>query len=148
MRLDQASQGILRNLARGGDARHLVQRGLRRQLRIEAAGGSGDQRQRDRRAANLLGLHMVGDAFGERRIAGRQVAGGAGHGGVVAGRGARVEPFGAIEFLRDQGGAADFAMRVADQAAVGLPGKGELGDGGDGQRVGDAGDQAQQDEAG
>ncbi|MNE78657.1 hypothetical protein D3C80_1750810 [compost metagenome] len=36
-------------------------------------------------------------------------------------------------------------MRVADQAAVGLPGKGELGDAGDGQRVGDAGDQAQQD---
>ncbi|MNO69773.1 hypothetical protein D3C76_606320 [compost metagenome] len=143
MRLDQPLQAGGRQLARGGDARHLVQRGGRRQLRVESAGGSGHQRLRHRLPVHRFGGGIPGDPRGQCRVARREVAGSAGDGGEIAGRGARVEPFGAFELLRDQRGTTNLALLVTDQAAVGLLVESHLGDGGDRQRVGDAGDQGE-----
>ncbi|MOA11851.1 hypothetical protein D3C78_1318100 [compost metagenome] len=143
MRLDQPLQAGSRQLARGGYARHLVQRGSGRQLRIEAAGGSGHQRLRHRLPVHRFGGGVPGDPCGQGRIARSKVAGGAGNRGEIASRGARVEPFGAFEFLRDQRGTTNLALLVTDQTAVGLLVESHLGDGSDRQRVGDAGDQGE-----
>ena len=40
---DELADAILGHVARLGDARHLEQRGLRRDVGIEAAGGGGDE---------------------------------------------------------------------------------------------------------
>ncbi|SST09357.1 Uncharacterised protein [Acinetobacter baumannii] len=54
-----------------------------------------------------------------------------------------MEPLLAVELLRDQPRAEHLALGVAQQAAIGLLGERQLGDTGDQQRIGHAGDHAQ-----
>src|SRR6185312_8525714 len=116
---DQLTETIFRDLARLGHARHLEQRALRRNIRIEPAAGSGDEIDWNG-DGRILGLQLVDILLDPvvQRLAGRAEVGAARIGGVIGRRhrlggigrvrrgrsgGTAMEIFLVLEFLPDQG---------------------------------------------
>ena len=160
--VDELAHAIFRHVARLRDARHLEQRGLRRDVRIEAAAGRGHQIDRDRRRRVLL-LQLVDVALDplDQRLVGRAEIRAAGIGRVV-GRG---DGLGRI--VRDRARSSPTAGRgstcrsvnswpisaepmTLPSCSIRLPcawyGKSDPGDAGHGERIDEAGDQRQRDD--
>ena len=147
---DELTHAILGDIARPSDARRLEERCLRRDVRIEPAGGSGYQVDWHRRRGVLL-LQLVEvalDALDERLVGRAEVRA---HGvgcivrrvdrlgrilgiGRIGGRRSPVEVFVVGEGLPDQHRADDFAV-LLDHTAIGLRGEKYLCQAGHDQRV-------------
>ena len=137
------------NAARFGDAGDLRLGEFRRDVRVEARAGSGCAIGGDRRgdAGCLQPLDIRLHALGQRRRCRAEI--GAGRSGGIVGRvrgDRRSRPEIAVgdEILPDQRRADDH-VAVADQAAIGLRRKSNLGDAGDGQRIDQPGEQNEED---
>ena len=139
--LTRARTSVLGQSARLGDARHLKQGSYRRDVRVEAAAGGGDQVGRHR-GTWVLGSSLSTSARTavDERATGRAKVRAAGGAGIVAvfagGRRPAVEVTVAGEVLADQLRADHMAVPF-DQAAVGLVREGHLGDARDHERIED-----------
>ena len=141
--------------AGGGDAGDLEAGGLGADVGVEAAGGGvyhvgGDNSVGGEVVAGDEGGNVVGDVGVEGAAGGAEVAAAGGGdacraGAIGAGGRARPEVVGALELLRQEGGANDFAVLALHEASVGLFVEGDLGEECHDDRIDDSGDNAPED---